>query len=158
MHRDTLTILLWCISSTICQYFTSIIPEVHYVLVQHCGQPNDDKDYWRSWEKRRETAATIQQHTIHGKRAHMCYHQQQRERVCDLHLYICNPLTPSKNEEAPPLLVETTKHHYQHKVGHDAFTQHLAEGRQEEVLWDGRDRLAGSLKFVLVLKRKTVPS
>ena len=40
------------ISSTICQYFTSIVPQVHYILIQHSGQPNDDKDYGRSWEKR----------------------------------------------------------------------------------------------------------
>ena len=85
--------------------------------------------------ERRETADIIQQHTIHGKRAHMCYYQQQREKKCDLHLhYICKPLTPSKNEEEPPLLGEITKHQYQHEVGHDAFTQHPAEGRQEEVL------------------------
>ena len=36
------------ISSTICQYFTSIIPHIHYILVQRNDQPNDDKDYWRS--------------------------------------------------------------------------------------------------------------
>jgi len=31
-------------------------------------------------------------------------------------------LTPSKNEEEPPLLGETIKHQYQQEVGHDAFT------------------------------------
>jgi len=65
-------------------------------------------------------------------------------------LYICKPLTPSKNEEEPPFLGETAKHHYQQEVGHDAFTQHPAVRSQEEVLQHGRDKLAGNLKYVLV--------
>ena len=71
------------------------------------------------------------------------------EKECDLY-YICKPLTPSKNEEEPPLLGETIKHQYQQEVGHDAFTQHPAVGSQEEVLCDGSDRLTGSLKCELV--------
>ena len=64
-----------------------------------------------------------------------------------LYLYV---LTPSKNEEEPPLLGETIEHQYQQEVGHDAFTQHPAEGSHEEVLRDGSDRLTGSLKCELV--------
>ena len=65
-------------------------------------------------------------------------------------LYICKPLTPSKNEEEAPFLGETAKHHYQQEVGHDAFTQHPAVRSQEEILQHGRDKLAGNLKYVLV--------
>ena len=64
-----------------------------------------------------------------------------------LYLYV---LTPSKNGEEPPLLGEAIEHQHQQEVGHDAFTQHPAEGSQEEVLRDGSDRLTGSLKWELV--------
>ena len=55
-------------------------------------------------------------------------------------------LTPSKEEEEPPFLGESVKHQYQQEVEHDAFTHHPAEGGQKEVLDDGGDCLAGSLK------------
>ena len=61
-------------------------------------------------------------------------------------IYIVTKLTPSQEEEEPPLFWKGTKDNYQHQVEHNAFTQHPAESCQKEVHKDGRDSLTSSLR------------